>query len=236
MASLSSADYRSALNFIASLYATRERDAYADAFVRLVGHTIPCDVARFIVVRAGDGPERQRVIATQWPRLEPHAGGLSSHAAFRETLGQPFELTAVVLAHAAVDRRSQPDLLALALGRRRDFSDRERALLELLMPHVCTSYENLAAFELIAPRRAAPSDASRAQLTVREREVLGLVTRGATNRAVARTLGVSPRTVQKHLEHIFRKLGVETRTAAAAALRDDAHRSMPAPRSRSIST
>ncbi len=53
-------------------------------------------------------------------------------------------------------------------------------------------------------------------LTRREAEVLAWVTRGKANSDVSRILGISPRTVQKHLEHIFQKLGVENRTAAAA--------------------
>ena len=40
--------------------------------------------------------------------------------------------------------------------------------------------------------------------------------KGKTNRDIADILGMSPRTVNKHLEHIFEKLGVETRAAAAA--------------------
>ncbi|MCI0418095.1 MAG: helix-turn-helix transcriptional regulator [Acidobacteria bacterium] len=54
-------------------------------------------------------------------------------------------------------------------------------------------------------------------LTRRETEVLAWVTRGKTNADIATILGSSPRTVEKHLEHIFQKLGVENRTAAAAA-------------------
>jgi len=53
-------------------------------------------------------------------------------------------------------------------------------------------------------------------LTQREMDVLGWVARGKTNRDVAEILGMSPRTVNKHLEHIYEKLGVETRTAAVA--------------------
>jgi DNA-binding CsgD family transcriptional regulator len=52
-------------------------------------------------------------------------------------------------------------------------------------------------------------------LTRRETDVLQWVTEGKTNAEIAIILGMSPRTVQKHLEHIFEKLGVETRTAAA---------------------
>ncbi|PTT92627.1 DNA-binding response regulator [Pelomonas sp. HMWF004] len=55
-----------------------------------------------------------------------------------------------------------------------------------------------------------------AALTPREKEVLGWVAKGKTNRDVAEILGMSPRTVNKHLEHVFEKLGVETRAAAAA--------------------
>ena len=52
-------------------------------------------------------------------------------------------------------------------------------------------------------------------VTKREAEVLAWVALGKTNRDIATILSTSPRTVQKQLEHIFDKLGVETRTAAA---------------------
>lgn len=52
------------------------------------------------------------------------------------------------------------------------------------------------------------------RLTQREAEVLHWVIKGKTNRDIGEILGMSPRTVNKHLEHVFEKLGVETRTAA----------------------
>ncbi|MGJ7526785.1 response regulator [Variovorax sp. GB1P17] len=55
-----------------------------------------------------------------------------------------------------------------------------------------------------------------AALTPRETEVLSWLAKGKTNRDIGEILGTSPRTVNKHLEHIFEKLGVETRAAAAA--------------------
>lgn len=67
-----------------------------------------------------------------------------------------------------------------------------------------------------APPAAASADLSHYQLTPRELEVLAWIARGKTNRDIAEILGMSPRTVNKHLEHIFVKLGVETRAAAAA--------------------
>ena len=54
-------------------------------------------------------------------------------------------------------------------------------------------------------------------LTLRESEVLYWVAKGKTNRDIGDILGSSPATVKKHLERIYEKLGVETRTAAAAA-------------------
>jgi DNA-binding NarL/FixJ family response regulator len=53
-------------------------------------------------------------------------------------------------------------------------------------------------------------------LTPRESDVLAWLAKGKTNRDIAEILGMSPRTVNKHLEHIYVKLGVETRSAATA--------------------
>lgn len=76
--------------------------------------------------------------------------------------------------------------------------------------------------EMNAAMRAREEEAAPAPallpnpLTQRELDVLAWVARGKTNRDVAEILGMSPRTVNKHLEHIYEKLGVETRTAAVA--------------------
>jgi DNA-binding CsgD family transcriptional regulator len=65
---------------------------------------------------------------------------------------------------------------------------------------------------------SAPRSLASYNLTQREVEVLLWVAKGKTNRDIADILGMSPRTVNKHLEHIYVKLGVETRTAAAAVV------------------
>lgn len=70
---------------------------------------------------------------------------------------------------------------------------------------------------LIALRASnSASSAPKAALTGREVDVLEWVAKGKTNRDIGDILGMSPRTVNKHLEHIYQKLGVETRTAAVA--------------------
>ena len=55
------------------------------------------------------------------------------------------------------------------------------------------------------------------ELTAREREVMTWVARGKTNPQIAEVLWVAPSTVRKHLENIYAKLGVNTRTAAVAS-------------------
>jgi len=72
---------------------------------------------------------------------------------------------------------------------------------------------------LIEP--AQPGSLARARLTVREQEVLQLLTDGLHQAEIAARLVITPRTVAKHVEHILYKLGVHTRTQAVAlALRD----------------
>jgi DNA-binding NarL/FixJ family response regulator len=65
------------------------------------------------------------------------------------------------------------------------------------------------------------------KLTQRESEVLNWVIKGKTNRDIGDILGTSPRTVNKHLEHVFVKLGVETRTAAATLAMQKLRAAMP---------
>jgi DNA-binding CsgD family transcriptional regulator len=70
--------------------------------------------------------------------------------------------------------------------------------------------------------RLAPDASEQAMLqtglhvTAREAEVLLWVSRGKSNRDIAEILGLSPRTVNKHLEQIFHKLSVENRSSATA--------------------
>ena len=50
------------------------------------------------------------------------------------------------------------------------------------------------------------------ELTARETAVVSLVARGMSNKAIAHDLGISPRTVEGHLNHVFEKLGIGSRT------------------------
>ena len=89
-------------------------------------------------------------------------------------------------------------------------------LVARLQAHLRVAREMNAAMRARGEEAEPPSALRPNPLTQREMDVLEWVARGKTNRDVAEILGMSPRTVNKHLEHIYEKLGVETRTAAVA--------------------
>lgn len=110
-------------------------------------------------------------------------------------------------------------VISVALNRhRRDFSDQQHELIDLLRPHL--SQAATIATLLSQPVPHTPRDAGgRPLLTARQTRILQLVASGSSDRAVARALGLSVRTVHTHLQHIYRALGVTSRTEALARVR-----------------
>ena len=102
-----------------------------------------------------------------------------------------------------------------AAGLRRRTAAGGRTLLARRMGDVGMG-ESMWLLSLQTAGEASASRLATAALTPRETEVLSWIAKGKTNRDVGDILGLSPRTVNKHLEHVFEKLGVETRAAAAA--------------------
>jgi DNA-binding NarL/FixJ family response regulator len=93
--------------------------------------------------------------------------------------------------------------LVMHRGPGRDFSERDRALLTLLRPHLHQARRDAERRRLGVP-----------QLTRRHWELLRLVAAGHTNAQIARRLGLSEGTVRIHLENIYGRLQVSSRTAA----------------------
>jgi DNA-binding CsgD family transcriptional regulator len=91
----------------------------------------------------------------------------------------------------------------------KNYTVRDVTLLSLLRPHLVRMGINASS------RRRASGHRG---LTSREAEVLGWIAHGKQNAEIARLLFISPNTVRKHVENIFEKLDVRTRTAAVAAL------------------
>jgi non-specific serine/threonine protein kinase len=127
--------------------------------------------------------------------------------------------------------RAQRDRLGLRYGVRADQAARDAAVVAaraaLGDDAFATAWaegQALSPNEAVAAAREPfplPAPAQRGALTPREAEILRLLAAGLTNPAIAAQLFLSVRTVENHVAHILTKLGVRTRTAAAAMGRGD---------------
>lgn len=103
---------------------------------------------------------------------------------------------------------------------KKDFSEQERHLLNLIGPHIAQAYDSARTISALRQvvtnnKKIMPLEKTASSLTSRESEILYWVARGKTNADVAAILNISSGTVRIHLEHIYHKLGVENRTAAS---------------------
>jgi DNA-binding CsgD family transcriptional regulator len=112
-------------------------------------------------------------------------------------------------------------MLAIVLSRQtEDFTDAERDLLARARPHLIQAYRNALEHTALLRRvglapAMPPADLPAYGLTEREAAVVRRVASGLSNRDIAEEMGLSARTIQKHLEHAYRKLGVSSRSEAA---------------------
>jgi len=163
----------------------------ADEAIELAGRAKP-DLAIVDVSDAGPSVSAQlKAMRAAHPGitvvLSTRAGSVAQIAAART-------LAAAVLTPADTPEQIVQVVLRALTGRRRPAEDRSR--------HAAGS-------------ESAMSHPSRDALSAREREVLLLLSTGATNREIAETLEVSTETVKKHARGLYRKLGVRNRTEAA---------------------
>jgi ATP/maltotriose-dependent transcriptional regulator MalT len=105
---------------------------------------------------------------------------------------------------------------------RHDFSERDRAVVDVLQPHLLQLEENARARRLAAALARSPETrgVSLGGLTRREQEILALVAEGKSNAEIAAELWIALGTVRAHLDHIYAKLGVRSRTGALARVRE----------------
>lgn len=97
-------------------------------------------------------------------------------------------------------RSGQLHVVSLSRGGGRDFSPRDRLVLEVLQPHLDAAFRRLA----------FPSP----PLTPRETEVMRWVREGCGNTQIARRMGIGEGTVEKHLEHVYARTGARNRVQA----------------------
>ncbi len=190
---------RHVVSFVDSVATVADRRHFADSCLPRLAAVLPCDVVIYHEVDLTSG----RLRSLEFRPVRNPAPSAADGAQFRATL----------------TLWPAPDLRAVvALGRPgRPFSDVEHDVLELVAEPLTAALRRLRERDRAMPRPDGDG-AGDVPLTVRERQVVGLVARGRTNDAIAHELAVSPRTVAKHLEHVYRKLEVAGRAAAVARL------------------
>lgn len=253
MARLSESDYRQILDLLREAATVDGTVPFTKPVLDVLRRLVPCDVVAYherphpkagrAIVFSGEprGPVTPEVAAAHRPLehqdlLAPTPGArkfsdLFSRAEFHRLehyqevahpLGVEDMFRLWLDPHGDAEARlefDRPD---------RRFRERDRDVLDLLRPH-------LEQFRRNALRRRRVSANGAESLTPREVEILDLVAEGCTNVAVARILWIAPKTVGKHLENAYEKLGVHTRTGAVAAIMRSA-REPPADRKSSART
>ena len=126
------------------------------------------------------------------------------------------------LFHAIPDTRFKSDHLYILLRGGSGFTDRERRLFELLLPHVDAAVRKIDGLPVFEPEQVTPpillNSLIKSGLTTREIEILEWVRNGKTNIEIGMILDISSFTVKNHLQRIFKKINVTNRAQAAGRL------------------
>jgi DNA-binding NarL/FixJ family response regulator len=142
-------------------------------------------------------PEMSGIQAALWIRTNILETGVLILTAYDD---DPYVLAVLRAgANGFILKTSRPEEICQAV---RDVSEGKSVLDKTILPKVMT--------HLAHQKTSAPVE----ELTDREMEILKLIARGYTNKAAAVQLGISDRTVQGHLAHIFNKLNASSRTEA----------------------
>ncbi|MFD7314028.1 response regulator transcription factor [Streptomyces sp. NPDC056730] len=170
---------------------------------------------------SADDPYIGNLLATSDPR--PYRiSDFMPFSRFRQTLVYQEVFAQYGMRHLLVmaPHITDENLVLIGLTRRlHDFSDREAQALHPIRDLIATALDYQAQITAIQAKiDASPPGAPphRRTLTERETQVLALIATGHTNDQAARKLGISPRTIRKHLEGVFTKANVPSRAAAVA--------------------
>jgi DNA-binding CsgD family transcriptional regulator len=243
MAHLRPAVYESILDVLREAAATESTRAFPEEAARALRRTLGCDAVAYWECTQRDGVIETSVDADDrdgrlrvWERYplfqqddplptspppERDLVGLplslqdrTSLRRFRQTglyqeICRPFAVRDVLKLH--LPREGERHASIVCDTSRARFTEQDKDVLRRLLPFFIQARR-------AARLRATVATASRklALLTPREAVVLGRVAQGDTNRQIATALFVAPTTVRRHLEHIYEKLGVPNRAAAAA--------------------
>jgi DNA-binding CsgD family transcriptional regulator len=243
---LKAADWRAALQFVNQVADGRDDDdGYVHSSCDGLARLVPAELTTMSICHLDSGrrtvlgdaagsigaAEREcfdrhfrehPLVLVHGQRKLPHVHRISdswSMATFRRTAlyADYYRRIGIDCVLAMPVYQSRGWLVSWVLNRRgRDFSERETALLDQVRGPLSRFFAQTDWRARLAPHVTDPTPSAR--LTPRESQVLQWVAAGKTDRDIAQIVGISPRTVHKHLQHVYTKLGVETRTAAAMRL------------------
>jgi DNA-binding CsgD family transcriptional regulator len=244
---LSAADYERVLRFLEDAHASEQPAPFPPELLDRLSRLLDCDHAAFFEVDHprrvlservtcswDTGPWHgipdevwgcERTVQLHRRKLASGAGPVVLSEVFdrrlrlRRDWNPNFRVTgAVDEIHVNLDppRRWKTQLAAFGT---RDFGPRERLIMRLVRPHLSAVYRAARLRRRLAGPEGTLDERSAAGLTPRECEVMQLVGEGRSNAEIASVLVVELSTVRKHLEHVYAKLGVGSRTAALAQLR-----------------
>jgi DNA-binding CsgD family transcriptional regulator len=247
MTRLSASDYESVLAFLEQAHATEGQAPFGTGLLDRLAELVRCDHTAFFELDHDRRVLSERVTSSgmqqPWngmpdevwtlPRtVELHRRKLASGvgpAVLSEIFDRRLRLRpdwnpnlrasgVVDEIHVDLDppRRWKTQLAVFGI---RDFGPRERRILSLVRPHLGVVYRRARLRRRLASLAGAIEERAAAELTAREREVMHCVGEGLSDAEIARRLVVERSTVRKHLEHVYAKLGVRSRTAALAKLR-----------------
>ena len=192
------------------------------------------DDGLLVVGEAGDAAEAQRLAQRLQPQVIlldnhlPGVKGVDAIPGLREvapasrvlmlTVSEDAQDLATALRNGAQGyllKTIDGDLLAQAIRRA---ARGEPVVSPELMGKLVAAFQSQGAPEVLSPvAGSAPPDAANGvtSLSPREEDVLREITRGASNKEIARTLDIAETTVKIHVQHILRKLGLSSRVQAA---------------------
>ena len=240
---LSPEDYEQILSLLPALYLLQDLAALPTTMMRIAAALIPNLCCTYNELRPTTRSVLVAYEPEEWrARLEPHVAAAEHyldqhpvyahvrktgdgdaraisdflpeeswrHTGFASTITEPIGIRDTLVFCLVAANASQ---IFIALNRGQwGFSTRDKQVANLLRSHFTAAYNNSLAFtesQALASLAAPTTGLSR-----RESEVLEWLVQGKTNSEIGQILSISVRTVEKHVEMIYRKLGVETRTGA----------------------
>jgi NarL family two-component system response regulator LiaR len=182
-----------------------------------------------------DGDETLELVRRRRPDvvfLDSEFPGLNGLSGLKRTVAETGGAPVVTVAGRVAERNGVHAVLAGAmgyLGRQTSPATLRRVVDALMRGEAAIPRSMTTAFIELA-RSDAGMRPVRSALTAREWEVLDLMTLGASNQQISNDLVVSLETVQSHIKHILRKLGVHSRADAIARADELRHHRSPPPR------